>query len=462
MRQITLFVCCLLARPFLADAQRIPPLKVEYSAKQIADAQKIKHVIVIMQENWSFDSLYGKFPGVKGLADAALIGIQQVDREGIAYPSLPPCIHSKTKKPYPQIPASLPNAPFNLQSYIPMTQNTGDLIHEFYQEIAQIGDGAMKTFAAWSNAGGFVMSYYDISHTRIGKISEQYTVCDHFFHSCYGGSMTNALWLFSAQMPVWPNAPKSVIALLSSDGTLVKNGQVSPDGYAINDAQPFFPPYKSGTKNQERLPPQTYVTIGDRLSEKGVSWGWYAEGWDRALGGKSASFPYHHQAPSYFKQFAPGTSARKEHLFDLSKFYEQLERGTLPAVCFIRSLNDTSQHPGDGALLPGLEWSAGLIENIQKSSVWKECAIILTYDENGGRWDHVAPPLVDPFGPGTRVPTVIISPYAKKGFVDHTCYETVSILTFIEQRWGLAPLSTRDAEANNLLNAFDFQPTISP
>jgi phospholipase C len=83
-------------------------------------------------------------------------------------------------------------------------------------------------------------------------------------------------------------------------------------------------------------------------------------------------------------------------------------------------------------------------------------AIIIACDENGGRWDHVAPPVIDRWGPGTRVPTIIISPYAKKGFVDHTQYDTTSILKFIESRWGLKPLGTRDANANNLLNAFDF------
>lgn len=461
MRLITLTLCCLLSAHSFAnavDGKRPSPTKVNYSAEQLSGAQKINHVIVILQENWSFDGLYGKFPGVNGIANATPTSVQQVDKFGNVLPSLPPSINSSTKRPYHQIPSNLPNAPFDLQPYIPMTQNTGDLVHQFYAEISQIAGGKMNGFAAWSNAGGFVMSYYDIASTRIGKISKQYTICDNFFHSCYGASMCNALWLFTAQMPLWPNAPKSLIAEVLPDGTLLKNGEVSPDGYAIDDPQPFFQPYKPGTKDQNRLPPQTYKTVGDLLSAKGVSWGWYAEGWDDAVKGHpSHSFPFHRQAPSYFKQFAPGTQARKDHLFDLNTFYQQLDKGTLPAVCFIRSLSSNSEHPSDGGLMPGLEWSADLIERIQKSSAWKDCAIILTYDENGGRWDHVTPPEVDQFGPGTRVPAVIISPFAKKGYVDSTCYETVSILKFIEQRWGLPSLSTRDAQANNLLNAFDFQ-----
>ena len=83
-------------------------------------------------------------------------------------------------------------------------------------------------------------------------------------------------------------------------------------------------------------------------------------------------------------------------------------------------------------------------------------AIIVAFDEGGGLWDHVAPPKIDRWGPGTRVPAIIVSPYAKKGFVDKTVYDTTSILRFIEWRWNLQPLGERDAKANNLLNAFDF------
>jgi len=100
--------------------------------------------------------------------------------------------------------------------------------------------------------------------------------------------------------------------------------------------------------------------------------------------------------------------------------------------------------------------AAQLVDLIQKSPAWQDTAIIITYDENGGFWDHVAPPKGDRWGPGSRVPTLIISPYAKKGFVDHTQYDTTSILKFIENRWGLAPLATRDAGANDLSNAFNF------
>jgi phospholipase C len=97
-----------------------------------------------------------------------------------------------------------------------------------------------------------------------------------------------------------------------------------------------------------------------------------------------------------------------------------------------------------------------LINAVRNGPNWKDAVIVITYDENGGFWDHVAPPKLDRWGVGTRVPAIIVSPYAKTGYVDHTRYETSSILALIEARWNLTPLTTRDAHAAPLQNAFDF------
>lgn len=441
------------------DGNRIAPSRVSFSAEQIAAAEKIKYLIVILQENWSFDGLYGKFPGANGIANAQPENYQQVDLIGKPYSKLLPCIECVSKQPYAHIPLDLPNAPFNLQPYAPMDSKIpGDPLHRFYQEQYQINGGSMNRFATFSNAGGFAMSYYDITSTSMGALAKEYVLCDNWFHSCYGGSMCGVLWCFTARMPVWPNAPHDLVAKLLPSEILVKDGVVSPEGYAINDAEPYYPPYREGIPDEKRVPPQSYKTIGDLLSEKEISWKWYAEGWNDAIQNKpDPTFIFYHQAPVYFTQFAPGTEMREQHLADLDQFYEDLANNKAPTVCFIRSLDRNSEHPAHGTLLDGLDWCANLIKKIQDSSIWNECAIIVTYDENGGRWDHVAPPVVDGFGPGTRVPAMIISPYAKKGMIDHTSYETVSILKFIEQRWGLPSLSTRDAAANNILNAFDFQ-----
>ena len=98
-----------------------------------------------------------------------------------------------------------------------------------------------------------------------------------------------------------------------------------------------------------------------------------------------------------------------------------------------------------------------MIGAIMSGTEWKSTAIVVTYDEGGGFWDHVPPPFSDSWGPGTRVPAIVISPFAKRGFVDHTTYDTTSVLAFIEHRFGLIPLSSRDAHAADLTNAFDFK-----
>jgi phospholipase C len=448
----------------LLYAERPTPKKVSYSPEQIVASKKINHLIVIYMENWSFDGLFGKFPGANGINNARRENYEQVDPTGKPYPKLPTCYDASEQVQFPQdwisyeeIPINLPNAPFDLQPYLPMDRATGDAIHLFHNEILQINGGKMSGFAAYSNAGGFTMSYYDITSTRLGALAKQFTLCDNFFHSCYGGSMCGALWVFTGQMPTWPNPPPELTAVVLPSGALQREGAASAEGYAINDSQPFFAPYRNGIPDASRVPPQNYKTIGDYLSAKEVRWKWYAEGWNNAVSGNpDPTFPFHHQAPVYFSQFAPGTDMRKNHLFDLEDFHADLKDNQVPAVSFIRSLDYNSGHPGVGSLLDSLNWCSDLIEKIQNSPTWKDCAIIVTYDENGGRWDHVTPPVVDRFGPGTRVPAIIISPFAKKGFIDSTTYETVSILKFIEDRWEIQPMATRDAAANNLLNAFDF------
>ncbi|MEA2951497.1 MAG: hypothetical protein QOJ96_1017, partial [Alphaproteobacteria bacterium] len=132
-----------------------------------------------------------------------------------------------------------------------------------------------------------------------------------------------------------------------------------------------------------------------------------------------------------------------------------IEKGELPQVVFFKPAGEDNEHPGYASVLAGERHTADLIKMIERSPLWNDTAIIIAYDENGGLWDHVAPPKIDRWGPGTRVPALVISPFAKKGFIDHTQYDTTSILKLIETRFGLAPLGTRDAATNDMTNAFE-------
>ena len=130
--------------------------------------------------------------------------------------------------------------------------------------------------------------------------------------------------------------------------------------------------------------------------------------------------------------------------------------GTLPAVVFYKPRRGINQHPSGSDIVSSDRHAGDILQKLEKSPQWSRMAVIVTYDENGGFWDHVSPPVRDRWGPGARVPAIVISPFAKRGFVDHTPYDTTSILRLIEARFGLAPLTDADAKANNLLAAFQF------
>jgi len=267
----------------------------------------------------------------------------------------------------------------------------------------------------------------------------------------------------------------------------VFDGRASPDGYIVNTSQPAYqpsgiPPAPGGSLDlanpaSHPLPPQTLKTIGDTLSAKGVSWVWYAGGWNAALAdGRrdptikrsviysrepgSPIFQPHHQPFNYYARFAPGTPDRARHLKDGDDFLADIARGTLPAVSFYKPTGRVNQHPSYTDLAGSDEHIADVLSRLRASPQWSKMAVIVTYDENGGFWDHVPPPSGpgsgDRWGPGTRIPTLVISPFARKGFVDKTVYDTTSILKLITRRFGLQPLPGVRANAGDMTNAFEF------
>jgi phospholipase C len=141
---------------------------------------------------------------------------------------------------------------------------------------------------------------------------------------------------------------------------------------------------------------------------------------------------------------APGTAARAEHLkdggLDGVEFIKAIDNGTLPQVAFYKPQGNLNEHAGYAAVLAGDQHIADVISHLQKGPQWKHMLVVVTYDENGGFWDHVAPPKGDRWGPGSRVPTIIVSPFAKRHYVDHTQYDTTSILRFITKRFSLPML----------------------
>ncbi len=415
--------------------------------------KKINHVVVIYMENHSFDNLFGEFEGANGIANATREQITQVDENDQPYDSLPEIPRNSA------FPTNLPNDVFSIEEYVPADKATPDVRHRFYHNIEQINNGKMNKFALNNDTKGLTMGHYKTENLPLYDYAKKYTLADNFFQSVFGGSYFNHVYLISAAVPIWHNAPEDMIAEIDNKGRMVKDGVVSPDGYVVNHVYPRNPPFPPQADTTKLLPPQGMPTIGERLSEKDISWAWYSEGWDKAVAGEETNYAYNHEPFVYFEKYGPGTEARKKHLKDQNDYLEAAKNGMLPAVSFVKPGHGYDEHPGSAAIYPSEERAVELIDAVMKGPHADDSLVILTYDEYGGWWDHVNPPIIDRWGPGSRIPAIIISPFAKKGYVDSAQYETVSILAFIEQRWGLKPLSKRDANANPFRGALEFNST---
>lgn len=483
------------------------------------DISKVQNVVVIYLENRSFDNLFGNFPGANGINNYTTANAQ-VDFDGkTILAKLPPVWGSETD-PNLGLVSTLTNAPFRLDAApvgLPQSAAGPDLVHRFYQNQMQINGGANNMFAAYSNRGGLVMGTYDGSGLNLFKLAQQYTLADNFFMGAFGGSFLNHQYFVCACAPYNPAAPVGMRAVVTTPGgsnlvinsaktpssiqngqaRFVQDGQYTDDGYAVNTILPPYQPSATAAApganpmlanpadpNNPVLPPidsSKTITIGDTLSNGGISWKWYAGAWNNALKegtspniGTTANpykiiwaekpgqedFEPHHQPFNYYSRFDPTTTSgqneRAAHLKDAIDLYADAAAGTLPAVSFYKPAGNINAHPGYSDIQSSDAEVAKIVGALQKSPQWGHMAVIITTDENGGFFDHVAPPKGDRFGPGTRIPAVVISPYAKKGFVDHTYYDTVSILKFITKRFNLKPLAGFRQATGDLTNAFDF------
>jgi acid phosphatase len=472
----------------------------------------IDTVVVIYAENRAFDTLFGLFPGANGIpgVNPSALGAYtpQVDRDGSVLPTLPPAWGGLTAGNQPVTVSQaqstgLANRPFQINGpnalggssiVVPVEAMTRNLVHRYYNSVMQIDGGTNDGFAAWSDAGGLTLGYYDGSGLAMWQVARRYTLADNFFMGAFGGSFLNHQYLVCACAPEYPNAdaspakgliskietdargrPRLVVTSAGAVSALVGPPRYAGDAeltpkdargmyYAVNTMQPAYqpsdtlPPAGGDPRYADpsvatTLPPLHNATIGDRLDAKRVSWAWYGGAWKAASAGTPearaiiykgvAKFQPHHQPFNYYEAFDPATHAayRAAHLKDFdTEFLADAAAGRLPAVAFYKPQGNLNQHPGSSTVALGDAHIASVVAALEQSPQWPHMLVIVTYDENGGFWDHARVPKGDRWGPATRVPAIIVSPYAKKGYVDKTPYDTASILRFATRRWNLAPL----------------------
>jgi acid phosphatase len=492
-------------------APRVAPVaaSVGEGALDAALRERIKHVVVVYLENRSFNNLFANFPGLQQpLADVPPERLLQRDRDGSVLETLPriwrglvphqQVLAGKTYHIEEDAITGLANAPWPLRTPdgepLPHALVTNSPIHVFYRNQMQINGGLNDGFVAWDEHGALVMGHYadTAANFKWWRLAQQFTLCDNFFMGAFGGSFLNHQYLIAARPPVYPDADhgpakfriavledgpegyrlklddKSPASAMDGPPKFASHASLTPDFHAVNTfGPPYAPSFNTDPKNPllanranaNILPPQTYRTIGDTLSAAGVDWAWYGGAWQLALDGKgdsglnsnfpeSPNFQPHHQPLNYFRQFAPGTEARAQHLRDggvgntpaTNRFFADIESGHLPTVSFYKPQGDLNMHAGYSSVEAGDEHVHDIVEALKASPLWNDTLVIVTVDENGGWWDHVAPPKADRWGPGTRIPALVISPHAKRNHVEHTVYDTGSIQRFLNRRFGLDPL----------------------
>jgi acid phosphatase len=515
----------------------------------------IKHVIVIIGENHSFDNVFATYQPptgqhIKNLLSEGIItkdggrgpnwskaeqftasdtktytvtpkltgAYQTLPRPNTTYVS-PGCDGQKTDTPDKRFPANLPNGPYQITKYVPYFDShleysggcefygayVGDPLHRFYQMYQQTDGGHSRLFVWAPNTanddngatppapiyqGALQMGYYNMYEGDapiLRDLAQHYAISDNYHQAVQGGTGANHIALgtgFAAsyQTSTGKAATPPRNEIENPNPMPGTNNSYTQDGYSggtysecADHSQPGVGPvwryldslpYKvmhncqpgryyllnnynagynvNGTVNTApfTVPPQKtdYVTIGNELSAHHISWGYYGEGYNN--GHPNFSYCGICDPMQYSASIMTNPTLRKHVQHGLTDFIDQAEHGTLPAVTFLKP-GDDDGHPGYSTLAAFENFTARAIAAVQDNlTLWKSTAIFITFDESGGYYDSGYIQPVSFFGDGPRVPMIVVSPYARRDYVDHTYNDHVSILKFIEANWGLRPLTS--------------------
>jgi len=391
---------------FTWSSRHPAPRPDAFDAAGLQTSTPIKHVVFLVKENRTFDQLFGLFPGADGATTGRMDGTTVPLTQGI--------------------PDALPR----------------DIVHSYARALDDYNDGAMDGFgySPWAAKAAYTVAERKNVPTY-WRWAERYVLGDRFFASVNGPSFPNHLFTIAAQSGGTHDNPRPNPAAVNQAGSGfrkvwgcdARSGQtvevVNEEGY-ISQVPPCF----------------DFQTEGDLLNGKHVPWAYYSASYVQKGYIWSA-----YDAIGHIRK----TNQWQEHVFPTDQLIDDIDDGRLPPVTWVTPRYQLSDHP-EYSICWGENWTAEVVNAIMRGPQWKDTAIFLTWDDWGGFYDHVVPPQVDEFGLGIRVPLIVISPYAKQGFVDHTTGEFSSVLKFIEMNWDLPALTRRDRSASDLSEAFDF------
>jgi phospholipase C len=386
------------ASAFLASCgvmgRKAPIAAVPAGANDSNTQWPIKRVVYLMLENRSFDHVFGAMKGVNGARTGVMDG---------------------KEVPLIRCPQWLP----------------GDVPHSRGSAIRSYNHGKMDGFA--QDDISVVYAYSQLDREDVPNYwhwAEDYVISDNFFSSVLGPSFPNHLYMIAGQSGGAVDTPTGQPwGCDHLPGTTVRIR--TPEGKA-EDVDPCM----------------QFRTMGDTLDDAGVSWAYYAAS-EHQVG-------YIWSAFHAVKHIYDDRDKMALRVRPVDSLLGDIAAERLPAVTWITPRFELSDHP-PWSSSHAHNWVTKIVNSIMRSSMWESTAIFITWDEWGGFYDHVAPPQVDETGLGIRVPMLLVSPYAKEGFIDHEQGDFTSPLRFIDDNWGLPHLTKRIAKAHNYSHAFDFR-----
>jgi len=452
---LPVLLTCTLANCVLAQPER---------GAQATTQTPIKYLVVIFDENNSFDHYFGTYPSAANPPG---------EPQFVARPDTP-TVNGLT----PGLIHFNPNGaqPFRLD---PAQAMTCDNDNHYKDEQAAYHGGLMDNFQILSCAPNLNLGYYDGNTvSALWNYAQHFAMSDNFFASTFGTTVMGHLNLLSGQTH---GATPAAITGKVINGSIIANVNPTLDDCSTGAVVTM------GGRN-----------VGDLLNAKGVSWGWFYGDWTAtAVGNATCSAIYNpHYAPfQYYASTAnphhrPPTSVamigqndQANHQYSIDDLWAAASQGNLPAVTFIKASVTQTGHPTDSTPLAEQQFLVDTINRLENLPQWHEMAILITYDDSDGWYDHVMPPIVshsndsndallgagscgtpapgaynDRCGYGPRLPFLAISPFSKRNFVDNTLTDQSSILSFIEYNWQTSQIGDQsfDSIAGSILNLFDF------